>query len=306
MLVVCIKGGWLRYAQADVSGRGFEINCLGSLSLPPERSPPKLKSSDLEGQLQKAFKRVADVLEKPDREVFVSMDREWIDCTLLRSDAIFDEATKESYLRWILAERWGTLWNTSAVFFQTVPNGGGEEELTVACTTTEHVIEGVKSAINGVGCVPAWLEPNSLSIYRTVMASDDGKHSKTIVAAARETVLDVQFIDRVRLRSFGTLSLRSGKVKCVSVQGDGDFAERCVEEWNGYLDDSDKSPDLRVVLTGEFSRQRFRAIKGDKSGDGVTVVIDPFPRADISADGSLHKKGSPFVELLGLIQRRAR
>ncbi|MDP6835632.1 MAG: hypothetical protein QGG85_00290 [Candidatus Marinimicrobia bacterium] len=305
MLAVCIKGGWLRYTQADIGGHSFKINCIDSLPLPSELSPPELGSPGLRGLLHDVFEQVADALEKPDREVFVSLDPEWIDCTLLKSDAVLDEATKESYLRWILAQRWGTLWNESAVFFQAVPNGDEGEELTVACTTTENLVESVRSSIDSIGYVPSWLESTSLSVYRTVKASDDGRHSKAIVAVARETILDAQFIDRGRLRSFGVLNVRSGKVKGVSLQGDADFADRCIEEWNSYLNDSDKSPNLRIVLTGEFTKPRFSALKGNEAGDGVTDVIDPFPRTDISGMGSSRRKGSPFVELLGLIQRRA-
>lgn len=294
----------MRYAQTDFSDASFEINRLGSLALPPDLSPSRFESSDLKGHLRRVFERVTDTLEKPDREVFVSLDREWIDCTLLRSDATLDEATRESYLRWVLAERLGTLWSTSVAFFQAIPDGDGKEELTFACIAAESLVEGLKSAINSAGCIPTWLEPSSLSIHRTVIASDNGEHSKTIVATGGDSILDAQFIDRGRLRSLGTLSVRSGKASCNSVQGDRGFADGCIEEWNSYLEDSSESPDLRVVLTGEFSRQRFRALKGDKSGDGTTVVSDPFPGADISGDGSSGKMGSPFVELLGLIQRR--
>lgn len=305
MLGISIKNGRVRYAQADIEDRSFILNQLDDLPLPSGLESPDLRSSDLAIQFQDLFEHITESLSVSDREVFLSLGSEWVECQLMGVDSGLSLDEKEAYMNWILRERQGVLWEDTAAFYQDIGDAQRTPGWVVACVTSKDVIECIRSAIDRVGAVPVWMEPGVLSALRVMVDADDGVTSKTMALEPAGKGFRAQFLSRGRLRAIGKIGLRSGQFGEKITQGDSGFVAHCLSDLNRFLAGDELDLDLRVFLTGEFSQRHLRMFRQKVSGQDVVHILNPFSQMKKGkTDLPPCTRGSWFVEVLGLMHRR--
>ncbi|MEE9166057.1 MAG: hypothetical protein V3U24_01125 [Candidatus Neomarinimicrobiota bacterium] len=303
MLAVGIKDDWVRYAQADIEDQSLVLNLLDGHPLPAELKSFDQGSPEMAGEFQKLFQGIVSSSSVPDRDVYVSLGEEWIECLLLEADGRLTDEGKEGYLNWILKQRLGTLWDDTVAFFQDEGNGGNKSPQVLSCLALRGLIEVIKSAVNATGGRPRWMESSVQSIGRVVAKMDPGPSVSAVVMEPHAGGYGVQFYDRGQLRSLAELRLQSGKFRDRYVKGDSAFAKQCLSNLNHLVHGGGSEPvmDFHLFLVGEFSDKQLEILLPDDYSDSVTLV-HPFSHM---RTGKIKlpdtPQGSWFVHVLGLL-----
>jgi len=305
MLAICIKNGWIRYAQVDIEDQSFVLNQLDQSPLSPELRSISFHSPEFVVQLQELFQQIIASLSIPDHEVFLSLGDEWIDCHIQDIDNQLSTVENEAYLNWVIKQRQGILWEDTITFFQIIDSDESDTIKIWACATKEYVVEGIKEALVKSGCSPIWLEPSVQSILRVLTNTGDISKVKSIVVEPSGNFFRAQFHDGGQLQAIAPIKFQSGKFSDTFVRGDKGFVDLCLSDFNNYMEKKELQSDLRVFLVGEFSERHLSMLLQKKTKQNIISIVNPFlqmKKGEIELPSVAN--GSWFVEILGLMQRR--
>jgi len=305
MLAICIKNDWIRYAQADIDNQSFILNQLEQRPLPPELRSCDLRSPELAVQLQKLFQEIIDSRSIPDREVFISLGYDWVDCHLLDVDRRLSVVENETYLKWVFEQRQGILWEDTVVFFQETTNGDDNTTQVLTITAMKNVIESIKIALDNSGTVPVWMEPSVQSIMRVVTKTTDEFTARSMTIEPSGEIFRAQFHTKDQLKAMAEIKLRSGKFSSKFVKGDAAFVDGCLSDLNAFLKNNYLKLNLQVFLIGEFSEKYLKVLRQKNGQQELITIVNPFSGMENSrVELPPVTRGSWFVEIVGLMQRR--
>ncbi|MCH8012340.1 MAG: hypothetical protein IIA61_10400 [Candidatus Marinimicrobia bacterium] len=301
MLAISIKNNQVRFAQADVSGHSIIINQLQVFPLPENLTTSVKNENDLKVAFDSLFQSINDSLSVPDREIYLSLGKNWIETDILFVDRDLTDREKEEFLMWTLRLRYGNIRDDLVPFFQNI---SGNNDLQVfQCVIQKNVLESIKEAVYGIGSIPVWMEPSVQSSIRAIAGCCDTLDSQAVLIEPEGRHFLGRILINDELQSMAIISVKDEKMMLSQIKGNKENMSQFLQIFNFVREDKEKK-EFSIFLIGEFSDIQLNKWINRIETNKIQIV-DPYRMMEsktvLFPDSS---NGSWDVDILGLLLRR--
>ena len=301
MIVISIKGNFIRSALAEVVPPSFKVLKINETPLPKQFYQNVRSSNEPTSGLIKVISESINSLQSKNQGVLISLDKKLVEAQILKADSRQYEDNRSDYLTWYLNQRNGKMESEILHFYQELGDSELKNNTTnIFCSSINTaILESIKLSLSEVGCTPCWIEPNICSLSRVIMDKSKNKFVNCCGLIPEEWGFTMLSFQNGKLSAISKLLQMPKKWGLTSVMGDESFAKVCFNPLKGSME----HVEIEYIITGELSKNHQTLFSGNNS-ENKLVQVNPFDGIKFSGKKSSDFRNPRYYnDLLGLMLR---